>query len=60
MCHPRDFRAFSFRKEEKPEGIRESQQRHAGVVDAMMNDAKREAEKADRERRPEREAAPAK
>ncbi len=61
MCHSRDFRFFSSRKEEKkPEDIREAQERRAGVVDAVMSNAKREAEKAERERRPAREAAPAK
>ncbi len=61
MCHSRDFRFFQSRKEEKrPEDIRASEERRAGVVDAMVSDARREAEKADRERRPAREAAPAK
>ena len=61
MCHSRDFRFFQFRKEEKrPEDISPTENRRAGVVNAMMSDAKREAEKAERERRPAREAAPAK
>ena len=61
MCHSRDFRFFSSHRQEKqPEDIRAGEERRAGVVDAMMSDARREAEKAERERRPEREAAPAK
>lgn len=44
----------------KPEDIRASEERRAGVIDAMMSDARHEAEKAERERRPEKEAAPEK
>ncbi len=61
MWHPRDFRFFqAHAAEKKPEDIRASEERRAGVVDAMMSDARREAEEAERERRPAREAAPAK
>ncbi len=65
MCHSRDFRFFQSRRQEKrPEDIRASVDRRAGVVDAMMSDARQAAEKAESERRPEREhtreAAPAK
>jgi len=60
MCHSRDFRFFSARNEEKkPEDIAATERR-TGVVDAMMSDAKLAAETAERERRPEKEAAPAK
>ena len=60
MCHYRDFRAFSMQKEKQAEDLRASEERRAGMIDAMLSGANEAAEKRERERRPAEEAAPAK
>jgi hypothetical protein len=60
MCHARDFRAFDFRREKKPEEARPAQDKRAEAIDALLADANEHAERERRERAPAKEAAPAK
>ena len=60
MCYSRNFRAFDMQKEKKTDEMRATEERRAGVIDKMLSGANEEAEKARRERVPDKEPAAAK
>ena len=60
MCHSRDFRAFGFRKEAKPEQTPAAVDRRSEVIGTLLSGANKRAEEKRPERAPVKEAVPAK
>jgi hypothetical protein len=56
MCWEIDYKFFAEQKKAKEV----EQQRRAGVIDQLLNDAARQGEKSDVEKTPVKESAPAK
>jgi len=56
MCWEIDYKFFAEQKKAKEI----EQQRRAGVIDQLLNDAAKQGEKSDVEKTPVRESAPAK
>jgi len=56
MCWEIDYKFFAEQKKAKEI----EQQRRAGVIDQLLNDAARQGEKSDVEKTPVKESAPAK
>ena len=59
MCYSRDYKIFGDRQQKKAEDTQVRQEREARVIDRMLDDANKHAEKA-REAAPVKDAAPAK
>src|SRR5262252_6704071 len=58
MCYERDYKIFEDRK--KAEDTRVMQERRAGLIDRLLNDANKPGEKTKAEGTPAKEVAPAK
>jgi hypothetical protein len=58
MCYSRDYKIFEDQQKKKAD-TQLRQERQAGVIDAMCNDANKHAEKA-KEAPPAKDVAPAK
>jgi hypothetical protein len=58
MCYERDYKIFEDQK--KAEDTRVVQERRAGLIDRLLNDANKHGEKTKAEETPVKEAAPAK
>jgi hypothetical protein len=58
MCYARDYKIFDDRK--KAEEARVMQERRAGVIDRLLNEASKQGEKAKAEAMPVKDAAPVK
>ncbi len=60
MCYSREFRAFDARDQRRAEEARSAEERRAGTIAKLLNEAKEGAEKAAPVQAPAKEAAPAK
>ena len=60
MCYSRDCIASDQRKQEEAKRSQAAQEQRAGVVNTLMEDAKRQAEQAKPQAAPTKEAVPAK
>ena len=58
MCWEIDYKFFAEQK--KAQEIRIEQERRAGVIDQLLNEANKQGEKSNVERAPVKETAPAK
>ena len=58
MCYERDYKIFEDRK--KAEDTRVMQERRAGLIDRLLNDANKPGEKTKAEGTPVKDVAPAK
>jgi hypothetical protein len=58
MCYERDYKIFEDRK--KAENTRVMQERRAGLIDRLLNDANKPGEKTKAEETPVKDVAPAK
>ena len=58
MCWEIDYKLFAERK--KAQEIRIEQERRAGVIDQLLNEANKQGEKSNVEGTPAKETAPAK
>ena len=58
MCYERDYKIFEDQK--KAEDTRVVQERRAGLIDRLLNDANKHGGKTKAEETPVKEAAPAK
>ena len=58
MCYERDYKIFEDQK--KAEDTRVVQERRAGLIDRLLNDANKHGEKTKADETPVKEAAPAK
>jgi hypothetical protein len=58
MCYERDYKVFEDRK--KAEDTRVMQERRAGLIDRLLNDANKPGEKTKAEGTPVKDVAPAK
>ena len=58
MCYERDYKIFDDQK--KAEDTRVMQQRRAGLIDRLLNDANKPGEKTKSEGTPVKDVAPAK
>ncbi len=58
MCWEIDYKLFAEQK--KAQEIRIEQERRAGVIDQLLNEANKQGEKSNAEGTPVKEAAPAK
>jgi hypothetical protein len=58
MCYARDYKGFDDQK--KAEDTQVVQERRAGLIDRLLNDANKHGEKTEAEGTPVKEVAPAK
>ena len=60
MCHARDLWIFEERARKQAEEMKAKEERRAGVIDTLLNDANKLNDQTKPEEAPVKEAAPAK